>query len=250
MKSNQTYLIRIWKNIVLIVLVLLLVVASGCTFSSKVIPEQDNNTRKENTENQLQENQLSEDKVLALMFPDRNFVQESKGFRDSEGKLYIIRDIIEGSFIKEGRKEQLAIIEITEGLSHAEGFYQAYLAVFDENAKQFLSSIKNFSADEGQITIYSGNDKSYILFAGNSTFNGWTSWAGGLWEAGENWSLRWPQDIEFWEHHSVEVEIDGLRVYERIIYPQEGQLIPEYEWKYSYYLLWDSETANFNRVNN
>ena len=239
------------RNVITIIVVLLLILGSvsGCSFSDPAETELSDSEPSSDRQS-TSDSESSDEKVLALMFPDRSFVRESNGYRDAEGKLYIIRDIVEGSFILEGRQEKLVVIEVAEGLSHAEGFYQAYLAVFDQKGKEFLSSIKNFSADEGEIAFYKGKNKTYILFAGNSTFNGWTGWAGGLWGAGKDWNLRWPQDANFWEHNAVEVQKDGLKVLKRIIYPKEDQLIPEYEWEYSHWLAWDSDTANFIRVDN
>ncbi|KUO66390.1 MAG: hypothetical protein APF84_18370 [Gracilibacter sp. BRH_c7a] len=148
----------------------------------------------------------------------------------------------------ERNTENLVIIEINEGLSHAEGFYQAYLAVFDGSGRYFVSSIKNFSADEGEITLFSGKEKTYIFFAGNSTFNGWTSWTGGLWEAGKEWSQKWPEDNDFWEHQAVQIEEDGLTVLSRKIFPQSDQLIPDYEWEFAFRLLWDPNTESFFEI--
>lgn len=215
----------------MVVIILLFLMLSGCAQKADRPPEQDNGP--------------TDFEILSLMFPEKNFTQESKGYRDEEEKLYIIKDIIHGSFVVEEGLENLVIIEITEGLSHSEGFYQAYLAVLDESRRIFLSTIKNFSADEGEIALFKGTERTYILFAGNTTFNGWTSWTGGLWEAGQQWSQIWPEENDFWEHQAVEIQANGLKVLTRKINNTTNQLIPDYEWEYIYSLDWDSNAAIF-----
>ncbi len=216
------------------VILILFLLLSGCAQEVDHPPDQDNVP--------------TDIEILSLMFPEKDFTQESKGFRDEEGKLHMVKGMIEGSFVVENNSENLVIIEINEGLSHAEGFYQAYLAVLDESGRNFISPIKNFSSDEGEIALYRGKERTYVLFAGNTTFNGWTSWTGGLWEVGEEWSQKWPEDNGFWEHQAVEINTNGLKVFERKINNTTDQLIPDYEWEYAYRLKWNSNAGLFNKI--
>lgn len=230
---NHKRQMKTFKTTMILLAILLLLFLSGCAQKVDNHPNQENNP--------------TDIEIMSFMFPERNFTQENKGFRDEEGKLYIIKDIVQDSFVEGKNLENLVIIEINEGLSHAEGFYQAYLAVFDETGRNFLSSIQNFSADEGQIALFRGKEKTYIFFAGNSTFNGWTGWSGGLWEAGQQWSQKWPEDNDFWEHRAVEIEDNSLKVFTRKINSSTDQLIPDYEWEYAYRLQWDSNASFFTK---
>ncbi len=230
-KNHSKKTIKI--NIAVIIIMILFLILSGCTQKTDNPPNQDKSPK--------------DIELLGIMFPENNFTQESKGYRDDEGKLYIIKDIIQDSFVVEKDLENLVIVEITEGLSHAEGFYQAYLAVFDDSGRNFISSIKNFSADEGKIALFKGKARTYIFFAGNSTFNGWTGWAGGLWEAGREWSLKWPEENDFWEHQAVEIEENSLKIFTRKITNSTDQLVPDYEWEYAYSLEWDADASFFTK---
>lgn len=190
---------------------------------------------------------LNNQAIMALFFPENRFTEETGGFRDQDGKLYRIVKEAAGRFVANDEEQILVIVEVAEGLSHAEGFYQAYAGIVNNQGDTLLSGIKQFSADEGQIAIFTGNQRSYILFAGNTTFNGWTGWTGGLWQAGRTWTAIWPQGPDFWEHTAVEIEEGSLKVLKRKVQAQSDQLIPDYSWEFAYYLDWDKNRENLVR---
>lgn len=184
-------------------------------------------------------------KIMSLFFPNKMLTPENESYRDQEGKVYHISKMVPGTFIHSDQEEVLVVVEVLKGLSHAEGFYQAYVGILNEQEDKLFSEVRQFSADEGEIAVFKGNPLSFILFAGNSTFNGWTSWTGGLWKAGPQWQSLWPSNPDFWEHNAIEIEGDSLKVLERKTYPKKDQLIPDYEWKYAYDLKWDKNLNQF-----
>jgi len=190
---------------------------------------------------------LNNQAIMALFFPENRFTEEAGGFRDQDGKLYRIVKAVSGTFVAEDQDQIFVIVEVAEGLSHAEGFYQAYAGIVNNQGDILLSQVKQFSADEGQIAIFTGNQRSYILFAGNTTFNGWTGWTGGLWKAGKTWTAIWPQSPDFWEHTAVEIEGESLKILKRKVQAKSDQLIPDYSWEFAYYLDWDKNKENFVR---
>lgn len=167
---------------------------------------------------------------------------------DYYSKKYYIEKIIFGNFI-EKTDGFLVIIRRHKGeLSHAEGFYNAYLAVFDNNNKK-ITPTKRFRADEGDIRVYKGKTKDYIFFAGSTTYQGWTGWSGGLYEfADGEWQQVWPNDEEFWEHRSVSLGLDRIIINKREILGDTLGVIPKYKFVYDYELFWDADKSRFAEV--
>jgi hypothetical protein len=196
---------------------------------------------------------LNQKSLLRQMFSEKIFIKQSTiynaGYRDS----YYIENIIPGSFVEKYSDEFFVIVRRpSEELSHTQGFYNAYAAVFNKSGK-IISSVKLFWADEGQFYIYRSTGRDYILFLGNSTHQGWTEWRGDLWTYNNCWKSVWPdvktQDeyYAFWENTSAEAQRNGLRMYSKKIKPDSKKIIPDCNWEFSYYLNWNKESAVFIR---
>lgn len=203
----------------------------------------------------VQTSNITDDMIyINSMFPGQSFVKQGDNFIAKEGHSYFIENKIPGSFVNKGNNEVLVVVRIpADELSHAEGFYNAYMAVFDNSNCKIVSGVKLFSVDEGSYHIFDSQGISYLFFAGNKTYQGWTNWYGGLWQAGPDWLMKWPKDMEnqeyydFWENRAVEITDDGIRLLERKVIPSgnEGPVIPNYTWEYSQKLFWDKESGSF-----
>jgi hypothetical protein len=192
---------------------------------------------------------IDQNYLLETMFHGLQFAWDGEVFRDGEGHGYYIERIEEGDFINRSGEELLVIVRRpADELSHADGFYQAYAAVFDGSAQKCVSAVKKFSADEGRLGLFTGQEKSYLFFAGSTTYHGWTDWTGGLWQAGAEWSQKWPVDKDFWEDKAVEIEATGLKVMQRKTVATPDKAVPDYDWEYLYRLRWNAATDFFEEV--
>jgi len=197
-------------------------------------------------------------KLISTMFPEQKFIKQGKYYSAGERENYFIESIIPGSFVNEGNDELLVVVQRpSDELSHAEGFYNVYMAVFDNSSGKMVSDVKLFSAaDEGSYHIFDSQAISYIFFAGSSTYQGWSNWYGGLWQAGPKWIMKWPEDMEkqeyrdFWENRAVEIGTDGIKILQRKVLPLKGkgQVMPDYIWEYSETLLWDKQSGSFKII--
>ncbi|KPU45423.1 hypothetical protein OXPF_06560 [Oxobacter pfennigii] len=213
--------------------------------------------RGEQTSDAMNNAIINDMKLMNTMFPDQKFINQGKYYNTGERKSYFIEGIIPGSFVNEGNDELLVIARRpSDELSHAEGFYNAYMAVFDNSSSKLVSEVKLFSVDEGSYRIFDSQGISYIFFAGSTTYQGWENWYGGLWQAGPEWTMKWPKDIEnqeyydFWENRAVKIGTDDIEILERKVLPikNNGQIIPDYTWEYSEKLLWDKQGRSFKEM--
>jgi hypothetical protein len=193
-------------------------------------------------------------KLISSMFPEEKLSKQGKYYNAGERKNYYIESIIPGSFVNKDGDELLVVVRRPSGeLSHVEGFYNVYMAVFDNSSGKMISGVKLFSVDEGKYRIFDGQGISYIFFGGSTTYQGWSNWYGGLWQAGSKWEMKWPKDGEnqeyydYWENRAVDMDTDVMKILQRKVLPlkYEGQVIPDYTWEYSESLLWDAESGSF-----
>lgn len=195
--------------------------------------------------------------LISTMFPEQKFIKQGKYYNAGERNNYYIESIIPGSFVNKDNDELLVVVRRpSDELSHAQGFYNAYMAVFDNSSGKMISEVKLFSADEGTYRIFDSQGISYIFFVGSTTYQGWSNWYGGLWQAGSNWTMKWPTDKEnqeyydFWQNRAVEIGQDFIRILHRKVLPlkDKSQVMPDYTWEYAEKLLWDKESANFKVI--
>lgn len=188
------------------------------------------------------------DKIMYTMFPNENFEKKGKWYltKSGGGQSYCIESIIPGSFINKERNELLVAV-YRPGVAHAEGLYHLYMAVFDNENGELLSEVMHFFADEGKYRLFESQGKAYVFFAGSVTYQGWTEWDGGLWEAGSTWKKKWPEVNEYWKDKAIEFDQHGLKVLKRELLPKKNNsgAIPDYLWEYAYSLYWDESDATF-----
>ena len=185
--------------------------------------------------------------IMLSMFPGDSITRSGEAtFIDGLGRTLLLNNIISGAFVSD---DQEALVIVTrpgsETTSHAEGLFQAYAAVLSSEGS-LLGPVKELQGDEGQIAVFIGTQRSYLFFVSAVTYQGDTSYAGGLFRASRgDWTLVWPEDPSFWEQHSVEVSGDKLAIYRREAYRDNpSQLIPFYRWV-SHELRWDPEAETF-----
>lgn len=197
-------------------------------------------------------------KLMTAMFPEETFTKLDKMYNAGERNNYYIESIIPGSFVNKGKDELMVVVRKPRNeLAHAAGFYNAYTAVFDNASGQMVSEVKLFQADEGTYKIFDSQGISYIFFIGNVTYQGWTNYQGGLWQAGPQWALKWPEDEEnkeyydFWEDRGAEFGSDGIiNILDRKVLPKDNdeQLMPDYTWEHSYSLMWDEADGSLIKL--
>lgn len=187
--------------------------------------------------------------MLEAFFPGSSFrVTASGEYADAQNNLFGAQ-AYKGSFTSaSGREILLIAVSSPSQASHAQGMYRAKAAVFDMRGRAPVSSVMSFVADEGQFHVFSGRNLDYILFVGNSTFQGLTGWTGGLWRAGREWTRVWPEDLSFWRDTAVEVDEGAVRVLTKTSQAQPGQESSKYSYEWSYTLKWDAGAETFVKV--
>ena len=187
--------------------------------------------------------------MLTQMFPGQAFSGAGERFKDRDRRTFAIERVVPGSFTAKGARELLLVVtRPSEELSHAEGFYNAHAAVFDETGRRLISGVLHLTADEGRISLFQGRGISYLFYAGSVTYNGWTEWEGGLFQAGDNWVQVWPGEPGYWKDKAIEIQDNELLISERKVIPDSRKVMPEYQYVFSYKLRWNEKEATFSRV--
>lgn len=186
--------------------------------------------------------------VFKQMFPNVQFtLKEANKMVTKTGETYYIEQVTYGQFIGE-RPEFLVIVRRPpKELAHAQGFYNAWLGVFDAQNQNLISPVKLFTGDEGSINLFRGRTGTHVFFAGSTTFQGFTGWSGALYKAtNDRWEEKWPKDPRFWDNKAVQVGQDRLIIY-RIELVQGGEVggAPEYRYRIQEELFWDPERETF-----
>jgi hypothetical protein len=177
--------------------------------------------------------------------PDNGIGSEQKS--ELPFRYYIDR-IEKGIFI-EGIGEKSLIIARRDGVAHADGFYHAYVAVFDEQQMKLLSPVKHFMADEGKVSIFKGKNTPYVLFAGSTTYQGHSDFSGGLWKFDKEWKQVWPEEEDFWNNNSILVGEDSISVL-KMKKVTDPHSLTDFELEFSHKLIWNAEKEVFEKQNN
>lgn len=243
-KNNE----KIHKILMALLICTIMLPISGCTQSKAKV---------EQTTKTMNNTVIDNMKLISTMFPELKFIKQGKYYNAGERNNYFIESIIPGSFVNKDSDELLVVVRRpSDELSHSEGFYNAYMAVFDNSSGKMVSEVKLFARDEGSFRIFDSQGISYIFFAGSTTYQGWSNWYAGLWQAGSNWTMKWPEDMEneeyydFWENRAVEIGEDFIKILQRKVLPPKykEQVMPDYTWEYAEKLLWDKESGSFKEI--
>ena len=239
------------KSLLLVVVLLLTVfAAAGCsagsdtsrakTSAKKPLPAKSSGTNSEQG--------ISFKNVFKQMFPDAQFtLKDANKMVTKTGETYYIEQVTYGQLIGE-RPEFLVVVRRPQKeLAHAQGFYNAYLGVFDAQNQKLISPVKLFASDEGSINLFQGQTGTHVFFAGSTTFQGFTGWSGGLFKAtSDRWEEKWPKDPRFWDDKAVQVGQDRLIIYKvELVQGGEPGTAPEYKYTIQEQLFWDPEKEMF-----
>ncbi|WP_202707185.1 hypothetical protein [Sporosalibacterium faouarense] len=199
---------------------------------------------------------INHNKVFQEMFPnsqypygefeaiDNNIIRM---YRDDKNHYddFSIENIIYDKFI-ESKNEYLVIIRKLN-TSHQEGLYKVFMGIFDLETNTLISPVHDISSDQGDFGFFKGKEKTYIMFVGSTTYNGWEEYYGDLYDVTRNdWKNVLPKDNKFWENKRALISKDGLIIYKReIVGRDNGAVIPDYRFVYDYEMIWDELKSNF-----
>ena len=252
---NQAFS-KIWILIILIVFI-----AGGIlAWQYLIVPE---DGAKVSEEKALEEVELNYKNMLGQMFPEKEFSEVKENyFKDKENRTYYVEDLLEGSFIDPDEKNILLVIRRPmDELVHLEGFYRAFLAVFDIEGTEILTETMILGGDEGKITLYNCRKGTFVFYTGSTTVTGWTQGWTSLYQVKDKkFEEIWPENKKVWNQRIVEPKEDRIVVYERerigqdfvcptqclrtnIVRPDGA--IPSYSFVYSHDLYWNSHTCSF-----
>jgi hypothetical protein len=157
-----------------------------------------------------------------------------------------IEQIRYGSFMDD--REYLVILRAPDNVTvHAGGLYYTIGAIFDAKTNKIESKLKDFVADEGEISILNGNNRDLILFLGSSTFQGYTTPVGSIYDASKgDWEQTWPEEPSFWNEAYAVFGNNRLILYKKVLEPVNGGTsAPLYHFEPEKELFWDSEAETF-----
>lgn len=160
--------------------------------------------------------------------------------------LYI-EQIRYGKFVGD-KNEYFAILRAPEDvLVHAGGLYYTIGAVFDAETNKMVSKPKEFVSDEGEVSILKGNSRDLILFLGSSTYQGYISSLGGIFDPSNgNWVQTWPEGTDFWNERYAVFGNDRLVLYKKVIDASASESsAPLYHFEPEKELIWDSQAETF-----
>jgi hypothetical protein len=152
-----------------------------------------------------------------------------------------------GRFV-ENKNEYVAILRAPENVTvHAGGFYYTICAVFDAETNKIKSQNKDFTADEGEISILKGRNRDFVLLLGSTTYQGYTTPLGGIYDASKGyWEQTWPDDNDFWNERYAVFGNNRLilykKIFEQVNYETSG---PLYHFEPEKELIWDSREETF-----
>lgn len=198
---------------------------------------------------------LSFENIIKEMFPDKEYeISEENRIRVYEENKeyysdYSIEKIIYESFIEKNTNEYLVILrKLNTG--HQEGLYKVILGVFDYNTNMLKSSVKEISSDQGDFGFFRSSDKTYVMFVGSTTYNGWEEYYGDLYDiTSTQWKTIFPTEENFWESKKAIIGKDRLIMYKReIINKDTGGTIPDYKFMYYEEMIWDKNNITFKSV--
>jgi hypothetical protein len=199
-------------------------------------------------------NQIDNKTIMNLMFPDKVFSEQNGIFttKTPYPTDYNIESIEKGSFVEKNSEEYLVVVKET-GESHVAGLENRFVAVINNTKTKLLSSVKEFDADNGEISTFKGKGITYIYFGGTRTYQGYTYSSDvigiGLWKAGQNWGCTWPKDKDYWKDTVPMVSKDGLNIYTIKTFTNNPNEAHNYGWELLSTFKWDADSETFIDLN-
>lgn len=196
-------------------------------------------------------NQVNNSAIIKLMFPNKTFTEKKGVFSEKSAYPtdYTIESIEKGSFVSKNAEEYLVVVKQT-GAPHAVGLENRLAAVINATKTKLLSSVMEFSADNGQIITFKGKDISYVYFGGTRTYQGYTysldNTEIGLWRAGQEWHRLWQKDQDYWKDNVPMATNDSIYIYTRKVFTNNPNETVLYAWELKSILKWDANKESFN----
>ncbi|MDD2401599.1 MAG: M56 family metallopeptidase [Clostridia bacterium] len=161
-----------------------------------------------------------------------------------------VANTYEGNFTDSGNQELLVIFKLLN-MPHAGGLDCSVVATYDKSTCNIISQ-KTFSADKCNFDILTDdNNRSYLLFVGNTTYQGYSSYSLGLWKIEKEWEMLYPDSsTNDKEEKKYELIEDGVVAVSRPIKKSRiGDTIQqEVKWQHAYNLVWSSMAGTLHFV--
>ncbi len=153
-----------------------------------------------------------------------------------------------GYFSDSGNPELLAIIKLL-GVPHAGGLDCSVAALYDGETMELIAQ-KTFPYDECRFDVLTDEkQKSYLLFTGSMTNQGYSRYTLGLWKAGRIWEqLYFPEETEVDSKKFEPDENRAIRVSYATYDTSGSEPVPEITWLHKYDLVWNRNTGNLETV--
>jgi hypothetical protein len=213
--------------------------------------------------------ELNYQNLLAQMFPEKEFSgvkERSDCFQDQEDIFYCIESV-KKDFLSELNKKNILVVvrigyDLLEGeqpyYPHAAGMYHARISVFDQDSKKILAKSTELVADDGSITFYDCEGRTYTLFVGQSGGQGWCMGGASLFQMQDGkFKEVLPLAEEDLQDVILEPQDNKVSVYKResvkpdFVCPTkcicEAPEIIGQAFVYSYDLKWDDNTCEFKK---
>lgn len=196
-------------------------------------------------------NQLDINQMIEGMFPNKKIENLDLGrFKvyedESHFTEYEIEKLLYGKFV-DSNQEVLVILKVPEEKTgHQGGFYNRIMAVFNLKTYERTSPVYEFSSDVGEMGLFEGKNKTYLMIVGSTTFQGYTEYKGNLFDINrDEWINVFPKEKNFWENRKAVISPDGLILFKRVFERKGNELIPPSKFVFDKELLWDKQKETF-----
>ncbi|HHE76369.1 MAG TPA: DUF2330 domain-containing protein [Candidatus Parcubacteria bacterium] len=218
------------------------------------VNQNDQDTTQKSSTVSTDSSRLDKDVLLHKLFPNVTFkdeVGDLEALGDIYRRLYLV-DAIEDHFITPEEKHLLLIVEL-EGSSHAEGFYHAYLGLFDKNGNlitppsifpegNYRSDKAHFGADSVSFEFYDCKGVKYILSVIMGCPNGsCCDEIAHLFRINNNGDFEFLQTIDDF-NYAIKMRFIGDRIILKKVPATSEKGCPEINYKV---LQWNKESCRF-----
>lgn len=161
---------------------------------------------------------------------------------ENSAENIVVENMYGGDFTGSGKPELLVIFKLLK-MPHAGGLDCSVTAVYDRASLDIITQ-KTFQYDECKFEIVKDEtNKSYLLFAGSVTYQGYSQYSLGLWKAGKTWSNLYPSDPSN-NIRKFELRGNGTVWVSRFehISPETQEVV----WLHEYDLAWNPKTCTLD----
>jgi hypothetical protein len=150
-----------------------------------------------------------------------------------------VGNIYEGDFTGSGKPELLVIFKLLK-MPHAGGLDCSVAAVYDRSTLGIITQ-KTFQYDECHFNILKDDEqKSYLLFTGSTTYQGYSQYTLGLWKPGKTWTDLYQPVQPYDSNKMFDLRENGSIWVSRPVF--EDPESHETTWLHEYNLVWNKKT--------